>query len=41
MIPNIALDNLIEKYIQACASSGNQDWKPSGVRLEEWMSRKE
>ncbi|KAI0935977.1 hypothetical protein AcV5_004242 [Taiwanofungus camphoratus] len=41
MIPNIAMDNTVEKHINALAASGSADWQPSGVRHTEWSKRKE
>ncbi|KAF9014992.1 hypothetical protein BDQ17DRAFT_1228811, partial [Cyathus striatus] len=41
MIPNIALDNLVEKYIHALRLSGDKDWGPDGSKYKEWLSRKQ
>jgi len=41
MIPNIAMDNTVDKHIRAQSSNGNEDWKPGGKRIGEWNARKE
>ncbi|TFK41335.1 hypothetical protein BDQ12DRAFT_679286 [Crucibulum laeve] len=41
MIPNIAMDNTVEKHIQALGLSGNEEWRTGGSKLKEWTSRKE
>ena len=41
MIPNIAVDNAVEKHIQVLGDSGLEDWKPGGAKYMEWNSRKE
>ena len=41
MIPNIAMDNTVEKHIQALGASGDEDWVPGGIKYAEWNSRKE
>ncbi|KAF8624852.1 hypothetical protein AX15_005732 [Amanita polypyramis BW_CC] len=41
MIPNIAMDNVIEKYIQILGARGLTEWTGGGERFEEWISRKE
>ena len=41
MIPNIVVDNIVEKHIQALALSGDQDWVPGGLKAEEWHKRKQ
>ena len=41
MIPNITIDNVVEKHIQALALSGDQDWEPGGFKAEEWYKRKQ
>ncbi|KAF9459444.1 hypothetical protein BDZ94DRAFT_1268195 [Collybia nuda] len=40
MIPNIAIDNLVEKHVQALGSSGDKDWLPNGTKFTEWSFRK-
>jgi hypothetical protein len=39
MIPNIAIDNTVEKHINALAISGATEWEPDGRRYMEWISR--
>jgi hypothetical protein len=41
MIPNIVVDNIVEKHIQALALSGDQDWVPGGLKAEDWHKRKQ
>jgi len=41
MIPNIAVDNVVEKHIQALILSGDQDWVSGGCKAEEWHKRKQ
>ena len=41
MIPNIAVDNIVEKHIQALILSGDQDWVPGGLKAEERHKRKQ
>jgi len=40
MIPNIAVDNIVEKHLQALILSGDQDWVRGGFKAEEWYKRK-
>lgn len=40
-IPNITLDNVIEKYIQILAKSGATEWTKGGAKFKEWILRKE
>ena len=40
MIPNIAIDNTVEKHVKALAISGATDWESEGRRYMEWSSRK-
>jgi hypothetical protein len=40
MIPNIAMDNTVEKHIKALAISGSKEWEPDGRKYTEWFSRK-
>lgn len=40
-IPNITLDNVIEKYIQILAKSGAKEWIKGGAKFKEWTLRKE
>jgi hypothetical protein len=41
MIPNITLDNTVEKHIQALRTSGDEDWTPGGTKYVERNFRKE
>ncbi|KAH9487104.1 hypothetical protein JR316_0001172 [Psilocybe cubensis] len=41
MIPNIAMDNTVEKHIKALASSGVREWEPGGQKFREWDARKQ
>ena len=41
MIPNFAMDNTIDKHIQALVSSGDDGWREGGSKLAEWQRRKE
>ncbi|KAL6304178.1 hypothetical protein BKA93DRAFT_784219 [Sparassis latifolia] len=41
MIPNFAMDNTVEKHVNALAASGNAEWRPGGSKHVEWMQRKE
>jgi hypothetical protein len=41
MIPNFAVDNTVEKHIEALASSGNIEWQDGGIKMQERQQRKE
>ncbi|KDR84814.1 hypothetical protein GALMADRAFT_291422 [Galerina marginata CBS 339.88] len=41
MIPNIAMDNTVEKHVKALALSGIRAWEPEGPRFLEWDARKQ
>lgn len=41
LIPNIAMDSLIEKHIEHLSSAGDVDWQPHGSKYKERASRKE
>lgn len=41
MIPNIAMDNTVEKHIKALALSGTREWEPGGQKFREWEGRKQ
>ncbi|KAJ3513735.1 hypothetical protein NLJ89_g2782 [Agrocybe chaxingu] len=41
MIPNIAMDNVVDKHVQALAASGAQEWEPGGRKYKEWAERKQ
>ncbi|KAF8203231.1 hypothetical protein BJ912DRAFT_348772 [Pholiota molesta] len=40
MIPNISMNNTVEKHVQALGLSGIQEWQPGGQKYEEWTARK-
>lgn len=40
MIPNISMNNTVEKHVQALALSGIQEWQPGGQKYEDWTARK-
>ncbi|KAF9535509.1 hypothetical protein CPB83DRAFT_888214 [Crepidotus variabilis] len=41
MIPNIAIDNTVEKHVQALSLSGLEEWDVGGRKFKEWTSRQE
>ncbi|CAA7258791.1 unnamed protein product [Cyclocybe aegerita] len=41
MIPNIAMDNVVDKHVQALAASGAQEWEPGGRKYKEWADRRQ
>jgi len=41
MIPNISMDNIVDRYIQSFGASGNEDWMPGGTKHVDWNFRKE
>ncbi|KAF8971511.1 hypothetical protein BDZ97DRAFT_1247172 [Flammula alnicola] len=41
IIPNIAMDNVVEKHVRALALSGMQEWEPGGRKYHEWNVRKQ
>ena len=41
MIPNIVVDNIVEKHIEALILSGDQDWVSGAFKAEEWDKRKQ
>lgn len=41
MIPNIAMDNTVEKHVRALGFNGDEQWKPGGTKFVEWNARKE
>ncbi|KAF7437112.1 hypothetical protein PC9H_003946 [Pleurotus ostreatus] len=41
MLPNITVDNNVQKHIEALQTNGYDDWKPGGVRHADWHARKE
>ncbi|KIL71006.1 hypothetical protein M378DRAFT_175304 [Amanita muscaria Koide BX008] len=40
LIPNISLDNVVEKYITSLAQGGSAAWSLEGEKFKEWYSRK-
>ncbi|KAL0950822.1 hypothetical protein HGRIS_007584 [Hohenbuehelia grisea] len=40
MLPNIAVDNTVQRHIEALHASGQEDWGPNGARMKEWEARK-
>ncbi|KAF9472471.1 hypothetical protein BDN70DRAFT_818604, partial [Pholiota conissans] len=40
MIPNIFMDNIVEKHVLALALSGMKEWETSGQKYKEWNARK-
>jgi len=40
MIPNIAMDNVVEKHIKALALSGQHEWEIGGRKHLEFEARK-
>ncbi|KAM6497958.1 hypothetical protein JOM56_005906 [Amanita muscaria] len=40
LIPNISLDNVVEKYITLLAQGGSAAWSLEGEKFKEWYSRK-
>lgn len=40
MIPNIAMDNIIERHVKALALNGDQEWEPGARKFQEWEGRK-
>lgn len=41
MVPNIALDNTVQKHIDALGESGVAGWQEGGDKWLEWNHRKE
>jgi hypothetical protein len=41
MIPNIALDNTVDKHVKALALFGATDWEVNGRKYRDWITRKE
>ena len=41
MIPNFAVDNAVEKHVQALRTSGEDGWESDGSKFTEWQGRKE
>ena len=40
MIPNIAIDNTVEKHVKVLAISGATEWETEGRKYKEWTARK-
>jgi len=41
MIPNFAVDNAVEKHVQALCISGVDGWESDGSKFTEWQARRE
>lgn len=41
MIANIALDNAVQRHVDALAENGDVGWQQGGEKLREWTKRKE
>jgi hypothetical protein len=41
VIPNIAVDNTVEKHIEVLASNGGREWQTGGKSIAERIARKE
>jgi hypothetical protein len=41
MIPNFALDNTVNRHLQALATSGQEEWAQGGIKINEWNIKKE
>ncbi|KAL4243078.1 hypothetical protein ABKN59_001039 [Abortiporus biennis] len=41
MVPNIALDNTVEKQIEALATHGDKSWVEDGPNYQEWKNRRD
>jgi hypothetical protein len=40
MIPNFAVDNAIEKHVQALRANETEGWENDGSKFTEWQARK-
>ena len=40
MIPNFAIDNAVEKHVQALGMNGIEGWEDAGAKITEWQARK-
>jgi len=40
MIPNIAIDNIVERHVKALALGGDREWEPGARKFQEWEGRK-
>lgn len=41
IIPNLAVDNAVEKCIEALRTNGIDEWEITGIKFIEWQTRKE
>ena len=41
MIPNIAMDNTVERHVEALALNGDKEWEPGAPKFQEWEERKQ
>jgi len=41
MIPNIAMDNTVERHVKALALNGDKEWEPGAPKFQEWEERKQ
>jgi len=41
MIPNIAMDNTVDKHVKALALFGATEWEVNGRKYRDWATRKE
>jgi hypothetical protein len=41
LLPNYALDAVVQQYVRALAVSGRSEWQEKGDRLAEWKKRHE
>lgn len=41
MVPNIALDSLVDKHVHALGAHGADDWRPGGAKFADLMARRE
>jgi len=39
--PNLAVDNAVEKYVEALRTNGIDGWEINGTKFQEWQIRKE
>lgn len=41
MIPNISIDNAVERHLKALALNGDREWEPGASKFQEWEERKQ
>jgi len=41
LVPNIMVDNIIEKYIEILVKRGDKSWDVGGAKRREWNERVE